>query len=98
MSISISEDEFDMGIAMLHDRLRDAIKAYNDYLVTYGTCPDMTLVDELEKTADRILTHDREYDTNKTVGSFRYEVKCEVCPECGNKNIACSICTEKVTP
>lgn len=72
MSMAISDEEYDMGIQMMHDRVRDAIKAYEDFLITYGTVPDMTLAENLKALADKMLTHDREFCDTKSVDAFRY--------------------------
>jgi hypothetical protein len=58
MSILIEKEEMDMGLALIHDRLVGAVKAYEDFLITFGTCPDMTLVEELKVLTDKVLTHD----------------------------------------
>lgn len=59
MSMAVSDEVFDMGIAMCHDRLVEALKAYKDFLYVFGTVPDMSLADEIGRSIDKILSHDR---------------------------------------
>lgn len=58
MSIAIDKQEFEHGLALMHDRLVDAINAYADYLHTFGTCPNMEIAINLRRQADSILIHD----------------------------------------
>ena len=59
MSLSIDEEAFDVGLGVIHDRLVDAVDSYYSFLVTYGTCPDVSLSIELKVMVDKILSHDR---------------------------------------
>lgn len=73
MSIAISQEEYEMGISLIHDKLRDAIDTYEEFLITFGTCPDMTLAQELKKIANKILSHDVE----KPIKSFKWVIEDE---------------------
>ncbi len=66
MSVSVDQDSFNMGLSMVHSRLTDAVKEYEEFLIIFGTCPDMKLVRELKVLTDKILTHDDE-----NVGAFK---------------------------
>ena len=58
MSVYIPTEAYEHGLAMIHDRLVDGVKAYKDYLVTFGTAPSMELVERLQKDIDLILSFD----------------------------------------
>ena len=73
MSILITDEEFDMGISMCHDRIIEAVKSYEDFLTTFGTVPNMELANQLKKLTNQILTHDR----NNEIIPFRHGIKVE---------------------
>ena len=72
MGLLAGEDEFRLGLALIHSRLRDAISEYETYLIVYGTVPNMALVEELKKLSDKVLTHDLE--KGKEVIPFKHSV------------------------
>lgn len=57
----MTEKEYNNDIlGMVHDTLVCAVKQYKAYLLVYGTAPDMTLLEQLEKDVDKVLSHDGE--------------------------------------
>ncbi len=49
MSIAIDEEAFEVGMDEVIQRLKASVKAYENFLITYGTVPDMTIQMKLQK-------------------------------------------------
>lgn len=69
MSLTIDDDEFNLGLSLCHDRLVGAVQAYRDFLVIFGTAPDVSLAEKLERLAHKVLQHD-----GAEARPLRYEV------------------------
>ena len=58
MSILIDKESFNIGIELCQHTIHIAIRQYEIFLVTYGTAPDMSIVEKLDELCSQITKKD----------------------------------------